>query len=190
MKYLRNILFCLGLVLFISGCSSKGIEFTPNFNSVNELKDSDLKTMTVQKNNFSSAEAQAQTVSLGRGSNKMLSPYGGSFQEYLEISLKEELMQASLYSDSSTNIKIITELLTNKLNTGMSIGTADLSANFKILKSGKEVFSRNYNIHHEWESSFAAATAIPSTLENYPIAMQKLIDKFLFDKDVITILHK
>ena len=189
MKYFKNILFYVGLVLFISGCSSKGIEFTPNFNSINELKDSNLKTMTVQKNNFSSVEAQAKTILVGRGTNKMLSPYGGSFQEYLEISLKEELMQASLYGDSS-NIKIITELLTNKLNTGMSIGTADLSADFKILMSEKEVFNKTYNIHHEWESSFAAAVAIPSTLENYPIAMQKLIDKFLFDTDVIAILHK
>ncbi|NBL00480.1 MAG: hypothetical protein EOM50_21250 [Erysipelotrichia bacterium] len=189
MKYLKNIVFYVGLLLFISGCSSKGIEFTPNFNSINELKDSDLKTMAVQKNHFSSAEAQAKAVLVGRGTNKMLSPYGGSFQEYLEISLKEELMQASLYYESS-DIKIVTELLSNKLNTGMSTGTADLSANFKIVMREKEVFNKNYTIHHEWESSFAAATAIPSTLENYPIAMQKLIDAFLFDKEVIALLHK
>lgn len=189
MQYLKNIIFYVGLVLFVSGCSSKGIEFTPNFNSVNELKDNELKTMTVAKSNTPSAAAQAKTVLLGRGSNKMISPYGGSFQEYLETSLKEELIQASLYSNTS-NVKIMTELLTNKLNTGMSTGTADLSANFKIYVSEKEVFNKNYSIHHEWESSFAAATAIPSTLENYPIAMQKLIDAFLFDKDVIAILHK
>lgn len=189
MQYLKHIVVFLGLALLMSGCSSKGIEFTPNFNSINELKDSDLKTMRVQKNDFASAEAHAKAVLVGRGTNKMLSPYGGSFQEYLEISLREELKQASLY-DENSDIMIVTELLTNKLDTGMVVGTADLSANFKIMMREKEVFNKTYTIHHEWESSFAAATAVPSTLENYPIAMQKLIDTFLFDKEVIALLHK
>lgn len=187
MKYVKHILFSLSLVFFISGCSVKGNVFTPNFNSINDLKDNDLKSIGVKKNN--SGGNRTHEVSLGRGSNAMTSPYGGTFQEYLEIALKEELKQSSIY-DETSNIKIITTLLNNTLDTGLSIGTADLSANFIIQVENKEVFNRTYAIKHEWESSFAAMTAIPTTIENYPIAIQKLIDKFLLDTDVIKILKK
>lgn len=184
MKYVKHILFSLSLVFFISGCSIKGNAFTPNFNSINDLKDNDLKSVGVKNNNGGN---RTYEVSLGRGSNVMTSPYGGTFQEYLEIALKEELKQSSIY-DETSNIKIITTLLKNTLDTGLSIGIADLSANFIIQVENKEVFNRTYTIKHEWESSFAAMTAIPTTIENYPIAIQKLIDKFLLDTDVIKIL--
>lgn len=186
MKYVKHILFSLSLVFFISGCSIKGNVFTPNFNSINDLKDNDLKSVGVKNNNGGN---RTYEVSLGRGSNVMTSPYGGTFQEYLEIALKEELKQSSIY-DETSNIKIITTLLKNTLDTGLSIGTADLSANFIIQVENKEVFNRTYTIKHEWESSFAAMTAIPTTIENYPIAIQKLIDKFLLDTDVIKILKE
>ena len=82
------------------------------------------------------------------------------------------------------------KLLNNTLDTGLSVGTAELSANFIIEIEKKEVFNKTYTIKHEWESSFAAATAVPTTLDNYPIAIQKLIDTFLLDMDVQKILKK
>ena len=187
---MKNIIFILlGVIamVLVSGCSVKGIEYSPDFNSINELKDNNLQKIDVKRITLDTEKNEA--ISIGRASNKMLSPYGGSFSKYLEISLEEELKQASIY-DSQSNTKIRTKLLKNKLNTGISTGTADLLANFVIFINSKEVFNKDYEIHHEWESSFAAATAIPITVENYPIAMQKLIDKFLFDKEVINIIKK
>ena len=188
MKYIKQVVFGVGLIFIMTGCSIKGIEFTPNFNSINDLKDGNLKSVNVKKNKLGNIEA-GNSISLGRATNTMTSPYGGSFQEYLEISLKEELLQASLYSENS-NIEIIPKLLNNTLDTGLSVGTAELSANFIIEIEKKEVFNKTYTIKHEWESSFAAATAVPTTLDNYPIAIQKLIDTFLLDMDVKKILKK
>lgn len=187
MQYMKLILVSAIAIFTMTGCSTKGIQYSPNFNSINELKDNDLKKMDVKRSILD--KDQNEAISLGRGTNKMLSPYGGSFSKYLEIALEEELKQAAIY-DNESNIKIKTKLLKNKLDTGMATGTADLSADFKILINDKEVFNRIYEVHHEWESSFAAATAVPVTIENYPIAMQKLIDKFLFDKDVIRIIKR
>lgn len=187
MQYIKLILLSAIAIFAISGCSMKGIEYSPNFNSINELKDNNLKKMDIKRSFLDKDKNEA--ISLGRGSNKMLSPYGGSFSKYLEIALEEELKQASLY-DHESNIKIKTKLLKNKLDTGMATGTADLSADFKILISNEEVFNKVYEVHHEWESSFVGAVAIPATIENYPVAMQKLIDKFLFDKDVIRIIKR
>jgi hypothetical protein len=164
----------------------KGNVFSPNFDSINELKDKDLKSVGVKKNN---GGYMAYEVSLGRATNTMTSPYGGSFQEYLEISLREELKQSSIY-DENSNIKIIVRLLNNTLVTGISTGTADLSANFIIQVENQEIFNNTNMVRHEWESSFAAMTAIPTTIDNYPIVIQKLIDKFLLDPNVIKVLKK
>jgi hypothetical protein len=188
MKFIKQILFGISLIFIMSGCSMKGVEFTPDFNSINDLKDANLKSISVKKNNVGIAETTT-SISVGRGTNVMTSPYGGTFQEYLEISLKEELQQASIYNENS-NIEITTKLLKNTLNTGLSTGTAELSANFVIQINKEEVFNKIYEIRHEWESSFVAATAIPVTLNNYPIAMQKLIDKFLINTNVQKILKK
>jgi len=185
MKYLKQIFLAIGLVFIISGCSMKGVEFTPNFNSINDLKDGDLKAVSVKPQ----TRIGNTSISVGRGSNVMTSPYGGTFQDYLSISLKEELQEASLYNKNS-NIEISTRLLKNIIDTGISVGTAELSANFIIQIDQKEVFNKTYEIKHEWESSFAAASAIPVTLDNYPIAIQMLIDKFLLDTDVQNILKK
>ncbi len=185
MKYIRKVFFGLLIILIVSGCSTKGAKYNPNFNSINELKDNNLKQMSIQKNNLK--DDMDETIPFGRGSNKMTSPYGGSFSTYLKISLEEHLKQASLY-DNNSNIVINPILLENKLNTGITIGEADLSARFIILINNNEVYNKVYTIHHEWESSFMAAKAIPYSVKNYQIATQKLIDKFLFDKNVLKIL--
>ena len=54
MKYIKHILLSLVVILTLSGCSMKGIEYSPNFNSINELKDSDLNQMKVKKNSLNS----------------------------------------------------------------------------------------------------------------------------------------
>lgn len=182
---MKNIIFSALLVvigLFITGCSSKGHEFTPNFESVNELKDSNLKSSNVKRSRIGNT-----SVSLGRGTNEMTSPYGSSFQEYLSIALEEELKQASLY-DKNSDIEISSDLLTNHLDTGISTGTAILAAKFIIKIKENEVLNKTYQIRHEWDSTFAAAIAIPRTLDNYVIAVQKLVDKFLLDKEVHKVL--
>jgi len=179
---------CIILIsLILTGCSYKGQNYIPNYNTINELKDKNLKQVDVIR--MTSPEDKTISISIGRGTNKMHSPYMGTFSKYLEIALEEELKQASIYNNKS-NIKIKTKLLTNKIDTGISLATVDLSANFTILIDKEKVFTKIYEIHHEWESSFIGAIAIPRTFENYPIAMQKLIDEFLLDDEVINIIKK
>ena len=69
---------------------------------------------------------------------------------------------------------------------GISIGEADLSARFYVDKQGRQVYDKIHSMQHEWDSSFAAAIAIPRAIDNYSIAMQKLIHEFLLD---IELLH-
>jgi hypothetical protein len=182
MKYIRFIFLTSLLIFTMSGCSIKGHKFTPDFNSINELKDADLKPMNVQN------KASGNDEAIGLRAAKMVSPYGGSFSKYLELSLEEELKQAALYNNES-NIKISATLLKNDVSiASFSIGEADLSANFIVTKQDKKIYEKVHSIHHEWDSSFVGQIAIENALNNYPIAMQKLIDNFLLDEELKQVL--
>lgn len=183
MKYIKLTLLALILILTTTGCSMKGNKFKPDFNSVNDLKDNNLKSMTVEKQN--SKKEKDETISL-RAAN-MTSPYGGSFSRYLEISLEEQLKQASIYNENS-DIRISVVLLKNDVSiSSLSIGEANLLANFIVMNKDRKVYENEHSIHHEWESSFIGQIAIENAIENYPIAMQKLIDSFLLDKHLIEV---
>ncbi|WP_324170869.1 hypothetical protein [Sulfurimonas sp.] len=182
MRYFKLTLLALLLVL-TTGCSMKGHKFNPDFNSINELKDTNLKSMTIQKNKFKKEKDE----SIGLRAMNMTSPYGGSFSKYLEISLEEQLKQASIY-DTKSDIKISTVLLKNDVSiSSFSIGEADLSANFIVMNKDRKVYEKEHSIHHEWDSSFIGQIAIKNAIENYPVAMQKLIDSFLLDKELIEV---
>lgn len=184
MNYIKRILVLTIVILAISGCSIKGHKYKPDFNSINELKDANLQSMNIQENPLQ--EEKYKNISL-RGSS-MVSPYGGTFSKYLEISLKEHLLQASLFNNKS-DINIMTILLKNDFDiSGFSTGEADLSAKFIVYINNKIVYEKIHSIHHEWDSSFIGAIAIPNGLNNYPIAVQKLINKFLEDKELIELI--
>jgi hypothetical protein len=184
MKLVSFILITLLLLLTTAGCSMKGHEFKLNFNSINDLKDNNLKAMSIQNGDIKNEKDET----IGLRAINMTSPYGGSFSKYLEKSLEEQLKQASIY-DKQSNIKISAILLKNDVSIlSFSIGEADLTANFIVMNKDRKIYEKEHTIHHEWESSFLGPIAIENAIENYPIAMQKLIDSFLLDKDLIEVV--
>lgn len=183
-KLVLKVFITIFITIFMIGCASNGKIYSPNFNVVNQLQEKNLKKVRVEHNKDA---AIIYEISLGRGTNNMLSPYT-TFQEYLEKAVTENLMHAGFYSENS-NISIKAKLLDNSLDTGLSTGTALLSANFKIYDHDIEKFDRIFYIKHEWQSHFVGAIAIPLTIDNYVVAMQKLVDKFLLDDDVLIILE-
>lgn len=183
---MSKILLSILMVGFISACSINTIQYQPDFNLVNDMKDSEMQKMSVGE--ISSQNPKVNKVSI-RGSS-MVSTFNNSYAEYLEVALREQLQQAGLYNASST-ISIGGELLTNQISeAGFSIGTADLSARFKVLSSGEVIFDKVVTITHEWESSFVGAIAIPNAQNNYPIAVQKLISKLMSDRDFISSVQR
>ncbi|MDD4855457.1 MAG: hypothetical protein PHQ22_09490 [Sulfuricurvum sp.] len=142
--------------------------------------------MAVRRGN--SQNKEVNTISLR--SAKMDSPYGESFEEYLKVSLEEHLMSANLF-DKNANLLLTSTLLKNNIETGLvATGTADISANFTLTQDSKIVYDKTHTIHHEWDSSFVGAIAIPNATENYPIAIQKLINKLMADNDFLMVVKK
>ncbi|MDH3979516.1 MAG: hypothetical protein OEU91_03275 [Gammaproteobacteria bacterium] len=158
-------------------------QYQPDFELVNTLKDVNLQNMQTGK--FVSADPSIDKVTI-RGSS-LVSPYNNSYSEYLKNALSEELKQSALW-DTNANIVISGELLENEMDaSGFSIGEADLSARFLVSRDGTEVYNKVHTIHHEWASSFVGAVAIPNAINNYPIAVQKLIGALLLDIDLLNV---
>lgn len=115
----------------------------------------------------------------------MISPYGGTFADYLKVSLEEHLKSANLF-DKDSSLTISAVLLKNEVHVNSFVtGEADISANFIVRQGEKIIYEKIHTIHHEWESSFAGAVAIPNATANYPIAIQKLINSLMSDNDFI-----
>ena len=185
MNYLKSITLAIALLL-VTGCSVKGQKYTPDFNTINNLKNKNLQSMSIKSSN--SVSKDFMTISLR--SAQMTSPYGGSFSKYLEESLTEHLKYASLYNESS-NIKVTVSMLKNDVDImGFSIGEADISAKFTVYKHNKIIHNKVYSIHHTWDSSFIGQVAIENALNNYPIAIQKLINKFTLNQDFLKKIKK
>lgn len=173
-------------IALLYGCTSMTPQYQPDFEMVNTLKDIPLAPMQVGE--FTSASPELDKVSI-RGSS-LDSPFGGSYSAYLRNAVAEELKQASLW-DSNSKIIIKGELLENELDaSGLSIGEANLSARFRVDKNGKQVYDKVHTVHHEWDSSFFGNIAIPNAINNYPIAVQKLVNEFLLDIDLLHAVQK
>jgi hypothetical protein len=158
------------------------VQYQPDFNLVNDMKDNDLKKMNIGE--ISASNQKVNKISI-RGSS-MVSTFNSSYADYLEVALREQLQQADLY-DASSFIIITGNLLTNKVNAaGFSVGTADISSQFIVESSGNVVFDKVITITHEWESSFVGAIAIPNAQNNYPLAVRKLVVKLMSDSDFIS----
>lgn len=182
-KHIRQASILLILILLISGCSVKGYTYKPDYTLRGEVIDSNLKSLSVERSTLNNSN---ESISL-RAIN-MTSPYGGSFSRYLEIALEEQLKLSSIYDKNST-IKISTILLKNNVDiSGISIGQANLAAKFTIIDNGKKIYDKTHTIHHTWDSSFLGQIAIENAKINYPIAIQKLINKFLMDNDFINVV--
>ncbi|MDO9305166.1 MAG: hypothetical protein Q7T77_07530 [Sulfuricurvum sp.] len=183
---MKNLLLIIFIAILFSGCSVKSALYKPDFNSINELKTLNIKPMAIQRGN-----SQNQAVNeISLRASKMFSPYGENFEEYLKVSLEEHLKSANLF-DKNSNLLVTSTLLKNEVETGLAAtGTADISANFTLNKDGQLIYDKTLTIHHEWDSSFVGAIAIPNATENYPIAIQKLINKLMADDDFLRAIRK
>jgi hypothetical protein len=95
---MKKILFCLLMVSLISACSMNTTQYQPDFNLVNDMKDSNLEKMSV--GDISSKNPKVNKVSI-RGSS-MVSIFDNSYAKYLEAALREQLQQVSASTTTSS----------------------------------------------------------------------------------------
>jgi hypothetical protein len=75
-------------------------------------------------------------------------------------------------------------LLKNDVD-GSGINTGEAISEVEILlsKDSKPIFNKKFNQSHQWESSFMGAEAVPKAIKQYPILIEKLINRIFSDRD-------
>src|SRR5579859_3204173 len=162
----------LVLALTLAGCSTVPAPvYTPPINNTETLlkhQGDKLSVGTVDAasgvpNSKLSVRASALT---GTGPNH-------TFTAYLQDALTTELTAAGRF-DRQAPMRIDAVLTRNELDSsGFSKGVANLGARFVVVRDGRAIYDKTFDVQHEWESSFIGGIAIPRAIENYPTAVQK-----------------
>lgn len=177
---IRNILLFLSIAM-LAGCATEAPVYKASFDSTNILKDGG--TGKVKLGEFKAGGENPEKINkLTIRGGTFKAPTNGSYVDYLKQALRQQLYDANRL-DSTANVEISGIMLKNEFDaSGVKLGFADLSARFIVHRSGKKTYDKVSTIHHEWESAFAAANAVPLAHENYMKSVQMLIGKLLGDK--------
>lgn len=107
----------------------------------------------------------------------------GRFSTYLGEALSAELGAAHRL-DPKSQVRIRGVLTRNELNgAGVSVGKARVGARFTVVRDGQQVYDKELDATHEWESSFIGMVAIPAAVQNYVTTVQKLLSKLISDDE-------
>ncbi|MBB6247889.1 hypothetical protein [Rhodanobacter sp. A1T4] len=173
------------LCLMLGACGAVAPKYTPSAENQLALRNSDLVHVNVGSIGVSSETINKATVRGGKFSTP-----SASFNAYLQDSIQTELSQAGLLDPASHDVIGGTMTRNDFDGSGMSVGTADLAADFWIDHDGKRIYQGQKTAHFEWKSSFAGMTAIPAAAQGYMQAVQKLVHELLADPDFQKALHK
>lgn len=178
---IKSLISLIIASVFFAGCSVKAPKYQADVDTMNNLSDISLAHVNISQNDNQLEKPNEIRL---RGAT-MNSPYGSSFNEYLSSSLKEQLTHSKLY-DEKSSLNINTTFTKNNVDIwGFDEGFYDLGAKFTIKKNEKVLLDKNIEVKHTFPSHFLGQIAIENAINNYPIAMSKLIAKFLNDKEVL-----
>lgn len=178
---MRKICYGLFFSLFslLAGCSTVAPEYAGSRKNVEAIKN--LGDVKIMVGKFLDSEDSSNKKQLTMRANTLTSPYGPTFSSYIENAVRKDLILAGNYSDSS---KIVIGGILHKNNidvNGFSVGAGVCEVEFNVSKDSVVLFNKRINQNHQWESSFAAAVAIPKAINEYPILIEKLLNNLFID---------
>ena len=186
MNRFRVVFLMAAITILGSGCSMMAPQYSPSLDNVQVLKDAEPFTARVGA--FESNPTKDNPNSLSIRGSSLSSPYQGSYGAYLAAAINQELEFAKKLSQDS-GVEITGAVLKNNIDaSGFSTGTIDIQARFIVKRNGQARYNNVMMVHHEFPSSFAGAVAIPRAVQEYPVAVQRLLASLYADKAFINAL--
>lgn len=174
----RMRLFGLLLLAALTGCTTTAPVYNVSVPNIQKLRDSGSSKIAIT--NFELDPAKADSLNrIGIRGGSMVSPNNGSYATYLRDALGAEFLEAGRLAETSP-VALSGVLTAN--DAGFSVGTATVGAKFVVRRNNQVAFDKTLSSTHQWESSFVGAVAIPAAINNYPTAIQKLLDALYSDK--------
>ncbi len=184
-QFRRVVLFTgIAVSVFLVGCAGPAPNYAPSIDNVEALKTIG-NGVAVKTGVIGVTPGMQGASSMSLRSNTMTSPVGANYGDYLAAALRQELELAKLYNPKSA-VEITGTLLKNNIDAG-GIGTnaGQIEARFLVTANGQVRFDKVKRAERKWESSFAAAVAIPLAASNYPLMVQALVGALVTDPDFI-----
>jgi hypothetical protein len=178
-----SILTALVVTLGNTGCTMMAPQYAPLLENVQTLRDGG--TYSAQVTEFGSQPGQQNENPLSIRGNTIVSPYSGSYASYLAEALRQELALAKKSQSADTTVTGM--VLRNTVDgSGMNTGTADIAVRFVVKRSNQVRYEQVKSVHHEFPSAFAAAVAVPRAMQEYQVAVQKLLGTLYADPAFVT----
>jgi len=174
------------LLAALSACTTLAPKYTSMPANVTQLKDAGADAIKVGA--FQAGNESVNSLTIRGGS--YVSPYEGSYVNYLKEALRQELDDARLLNPAA-NIEIDGILVRNELNAaGFSTADAVIEARFTVKRGGQIRYDQVKSAKYEWESSFVGAVAVPRAQQNYPVVVQKLLASLYSDPAFLAAIKK
>ena len=168
---------------FLSGCSTVAPEYPGSRKNVEAIKS--LGDVKISVGKFSDSENPDNKKQLSMRGNTLTSPYGATFASYVENAARKDLVLAGNFSDKA-RITISGVLHKNNIDiSGFNTGSGICEVEFNVTKDSLIVLNKKISHTHQWESSFAAAVAIPKAINEYSAIIENLLNNLLIDKDFV-----
>jgi hypothetical protein len=171
---------CAALLVLGSGCAFKAPPYQPSINNVSLLKRETTQAASV--GTFTPPAQVGAGASIGLRGGSMTSPVGNSYADYLAAALQADLALAQRL-DGKSKIAISGALLGTDIDVAIGTATGYVEARFVVTRDGQVRFDKVKRGTHSWESSFAAAVAVPAAQNAYPVIVQNLLSGLFSDAD-------
>lgn len=166
-------------VLAITGCSTVAPVYQASFENTQKLKDGSSNQIAVDS--FKAANKEVNNLTVRAGS--FASPTNGSYSEYLQKALEQELYDANRLSKNS-DVIVGGTLLENEIDaSGFSVGVAHVKAEFTVKENDTLKYKKTHSADIQWPSHFVGAIAIPRAIQEYPKVFTQLLHNLYADDE-------
>jgi hypothetical protein len=181
-----RILALLAPLTMLAACSVVATPYSPSVENIQTLKSA--APVHARIGDFSRLNGGNNRYPLAVRANVMRSPVGNSFAEYLSNAVTQELTLSGTLSPSAS-IELDGVLLENNVDVGIGTATGTIAARFVVKRDDAVRYDQVKTVRSEWDSSFAAAIAVPRATQQYPLIVQKLLRELYSDPAFISAIR-
>lgn len=163
-----------------TGCALQAPPYQASISNVSAIKRG--TTQSARVGDFSAQPGAVGAVSISMRGSSMTSPVGENYAAYLAQALERDLALAQRL-DPKSPVVIQGTLLGTDIDAAMGTGKGFMEARFVVLRDGQVQFDKVKRGTHSWDSSFAAAVALPAAQQAYAVVVQNLLASLFTDAD-------
>jgi hypothetical protein len=162
----------------LAACSVTAPPYSASVDNIQALKSA--APVQARISTFSNEESDTNRYPVQLRANQMRSPVGNSFAQYLSTAIQQEFAIAGALSPDA-KVELSGVLLKNNVDVGVGTGTGTISARFVVRRGADVRYDSVKTATGQWDSSFAAAIAVPKATQEYPLVVQKLLASLYAD---------